>query len=126
MMEHVGGNDTVTQEFFLPLCAGWGHLFASSHWHADTGCWVEAFDTTRSYVMQQGSKERHTVSLTPSVIYQEKRHHGRYVHSAQGLNTSPSHLANCCTIVMASVTVIIAAASRSRVSLSSMGFFLPG
>jgi hypothetical protein len=25
---------------------------------------VEAFDTTRGYVMQQGSKERHTVGIT--------------------------------------------------------------
>ena len=55
----------------------------------------------------------------------EKLKHVRYVRSAQGLNTSPSHFANCCTIVMASVTVIIVAASLSRVSLSSMGFFLP-
>jgi hypothetical protein len=54
--EHVGGNDTVTQQFFLPLCPRRGHLFASSNWHADSGRSLEAIDTTRGYVMQQGSK----------------------------------------------------------------------
>src|SRR6266496_5889812 len=66
--EHVGGNDTVTQQCLLPLCPRRCHLFASSHWHADVGCWLEAIDTTRGYVMQHGSKEGHTVGLRPGRI----------------------------------------------------------
>src|SRR4029434_2113216 len=63
VVEHVGGNDAVTKQCLLSLCPRRCHLFASSHWHADVGCWLEAIDTTRSYVMQQGSKEGHTVGL---------------------------------------------------------------
>src|SRR4029434_9524229 len=63
VVEHVGGNDAVTQQCLLSLCPRRCHLFASSQWHADAGCWSEAIDTTRSYVMQQGAKERHTVGL---------------------------------------------------------------
>ena len=37
-VEHVGGNDAVTQQFLLPLCPRRGHLFASSKGHIDTGC----------------------------------------------------------------------------------------
>src|SRR2546425_7200341 len=44
--EHVGGNDTVTQQCLSPLCPCGCHLFASSQWHADRGCWLEAIDTT--------------------------------------------------------------------------------
>ena len=54
--EHVGGNDTVTQQCFLPLCPRRDHLFASSNWHADSGRSLEAIGTTRGCVMQQGSK----------------------------------------------------------------------
>src|SRR5712691_12798623 len=61
--EDVGGNDAVTQQCLLPLCPRRCHLFASSHWHADVGCWLEAIDTTRDYVMQHGSKEGHTVGI---------------------------------------------------------------
>jgi len=35
VMEHVGGNDAVTQQFLLSLCPRRCHLFASSNWHAD-------------------------------------------------------------------------------------------
>src|SRR4030095_11764750 len=63
VLEDLGGNDAVLQQCLLPLCPRKRHLFASSHWHADTGCWLEAIDTPRGYVMQQGSEERHTVSL---------------------------------------------------------------
>jgi hypothetical protein len=52
MGEHVGGNDTVTQQFFFPLCPRRCHLFASSNWHADLGLSVEAIDTTICYAMQ--------------------------------------------------------------------------
>jgi hypothetical protein len=45
-VEDVRGNDAVTQQFRLPLCPRRGHLFASSKWHADKGCWLEAIDTT--------------------------------------------------------------------------------
>jgi hypothetical protein len=64
--EHVGGNDAVTQQFLLPLCPRRCHLFASSNWHGDVGCWLEAIDTTIGYMMQQGSKEGHTVGLNRS------------------------------------------------------------
>src|SRR5713226_7161645 len=50
--EHVGGNDAVPPSCFLPLCPRWCHLFASSHWHADSGRSLEAIDTTRGCVMQ--------------------------------------------------------------------------
>jgi hypothetical protein len=36
-VEHVGGNDAVTQQFFLPFCPRRGHLFASSPWPVDMG-----------------------------------------------------------------------------------------
>ena len=39
LMEDVGGNDTIAQHFFAPLCPRRGHLFASSHCPVDTGCW---------------------------------------------------------------------------------------
>ena len=55
---------------------GRGRVIASSissnnnkvlHWStpqgADSGCGLEAIDTTRDYVMQQGSKEGHTVGI---------------------------------------------------------------
>jgi hypothetical protein len=38
VMEHVGGNDTVTQQFLLTLCPRRCHLFASSQGHIDTRC----------------------------------------------------------------------------------------
>ena len=51
--EHVGGNDAVTQQVRLPLCPRRGHLFASTKWYVDTGCCLEAIDTTRGYVTQR-------------------------------------------------------------------------
>ena len=51
--EHVGGNDTVAQQFLLPLCPRRCHLFASSNWHADVGCWLEAIVTERSRSQQE-------------------------------------------------------------------------
>jgi hypothetical protein len=65
-VKHAGENDAIAQQFLLTLCPHGSHLFASSHWHADTGCSLEAIDTTRGYVMQQGSKERHTVGIGKS------------------------------------------------------------
>src|SRR5262245_33418154 len=59
--EDVGRNDTITQQFRLPLCPRRGHLFSSSLWHADLGCSLEAIDTTRGYVTQTGVKEEDTV-----------------------------------------------------------------
>src|SRR5437764_8188741 len=51
--EHVGGNNTVTQQVRLPLCPRWGHLFASTKWYVDMVCCLEAIDTTRGYVTQR-------------------------------------------------------------------------
>jgi hypothetical protein len=53
--EHVRRNDAATQQFRLPLCPRRGHLFASTKWHVDPGCCLEAIDTTRGYVMQRRS-----------------------------------------------------------------------
>src|SRR5229473_7733679 len=72
-VEHVGENDTVTQQFFLPLCPGRCHLFASSSWHANGGYSLEAIDTTRGYVMQQGSKEEHTVGIDDRIVQEALR-----------------------------------------------------
>src|SRR4029453_16216872 len=69
VLEDIGGNDAVLQQCLLPLCPRRGHLFASSHWHADRGCWLEAIDTPRGYVMQQGLEERHTVSIRRKIQY---------------------------------------------------------
>ena len=38
VVEHVGGNDAVTQQCLLTLCPRRCHLFASSTGHIDTGC----------------------------------------------------------------------------------------
>jgi hypothetical protein len=37
VVEHVGGNDAVTQQFRLPLCPRRDHLFASTKWYVATG-----------------------------------------------------------------------------------------
>jgi len=39
LREDVGGNKTIAQHFFSPLCPRGCHLFASLQWHADGGCW---------------------------------------------------------------------------------------
>ena len=57
LMEHVGGNDAVTQQCFSPLGPRGCHLFASLEWHADMECSLEATDTTMRYGVQLGSKE---------------------------------------------------------------------
>src|SRR6266545_7508044 len=67
--EHGGENDTVTQQCLLPLCPRRCHLFASSHWHIDIGCGLEAIDTTIGCVMQQGPKEGHTVGVQGDGLY---------------------------------------------------------
>src|SRR6266511_3289886 len=77
--EHGGENDTVTQQCLLPLCPRRCHLFASSHWHIDIGCGLEAIDTTIGCVMQQGPKEGHTVGLycerkCPLFLLSEENH----------------------------------------------------
>jgi hypothetical protein len=56
-VEHVRGNDAVTQQCFSPLGPHGCHLFASLEWHADRGYSLEAIDTTMCYGMQLGSKE---------------------------------------------------------------------
>jgi hypothetical protein len=62
--EDVGGNDTVTQQCLLLLCPRRCHLFASSPWHADMGCSLEAIDTPRGYVRPTEVKEEDTVGLS--------------------------------------------------------------
>src|SRR5881397_1862345 len=45
-------------------CAHAGVIFSPPHLGLSIrGCRLEAIDTTRGYVMQQGSKEKHTVGL---------------------------------------------------------------
>ena len=39
LREDVGGNKTIAQHFFSPLCPRGCHLFASLHCPVDTGCW---------------------------------------------------------------------------------------
>src|SRR5438128_12089676 len=64
--EDVGGNDAVTQQCLSPLCPHRCHLFASSPWHANLGCLLEAIDTPRGYVRPTEVKEEDTVGLWPS------------------------------------------------------------
>src|SRR6266436_9264936 len=48
-------------------CAHAGVIFSPPHLGLSIrGCRLEAIDTTRGYVMQQGSKEKHTVGLRTS------------------------------------------------------------
>ncbi len=54
---------TITQQFLLPLCPHRCHLFASSHWHADTGCWLEAIDNNKRLRDATGVKRGDTVGL---------------------------------------------------------------
>src|SRR6266700_6875989 len=42
LMEDVGGDETIAQDFLSPLCPHRVHLFASSHWPVDTGYCLEA------------------------------------------------------------------------------------
>jgi hypothetical protein len=51
LMEDVGGDATIAQDFLSPLCPHGVHLFASSHCPVDTGCCVEAMVITRCYGM---------------------------------------------------------------------------
>ena len=55
----------ITQQFFSPLCPRGNHLFASSPCPVDTECCLEAIVITIGYVIQQGSKEGHTVGIEP-------------------------------------------------------------
>src|SRR5215831_18090217 len=57
LREDVGGNKTIAQHFFSPLCPRGCHLFASLHCPVDTGCWQEAIVITIGYMMEPGSKE---------------------------------------------------------------------
>jgi len=52
LMEDVGGDETIAQDFLSPLCPHVVHLFASLEWHADRGCSLEAIDTTIGYGVQ--------------------------------------------------------------------------
>ena len=49
LMEDVGGDETITQDFLSPLCPHGVHLFASSHWPVDTGYCLEAMVITICY-----------------------------------------------------------------------------
>src|SRR4029434_2290756 len=71
VVEDVGGNDAVTPQCLLPLCPRGCHLCASSPWHADMGCSLEAIDTTICYVTQTGVKEEDTVGVgtRPAILY---------------------------------------------------------
>jgi hypothetical protein len=51
LMEDVGGDETIAQDFLSPLCPHGVHLFASSHWPVDQGCCVEAMVMTIGYGM---------------------------------------------------------------------------
>src|SRR5215510_7797937 len=51
LMEDVGGNDTIAQDFLSPLCPHGVHLFASSPWPVNTGCCLEAIVITMCYRM---------------------------------------------------------------------------
>src|SRR6266851_3977815 len=64
VVEDVGGNDAIVQQFRLSLCPDDSHLFASLRWHAKRGCSLEAIDITMSYITQEGWLEKHTVSLS--------------------------------------------------------------
>jgi hypothetical protein len=57
LMEHLGGHDTITQQFLSPLCLHGAHLFASSHWPVDTGCCQEAVVITIGCGIRSGLKE---------------------------------------------------------------------
>src|SRR5215813_1688067 len=63
VVEHIGENDAITQQCLLPLCPRRCHLFASSPWHANLGCSLEAMDTPRGYVGPTEVKEEDTVGL---------------------------------------------------------------
>jgi hypothetical protein len=49
LLEDVGGDETIAQDFLSPLCPHGMHLFASSHWPVDTGYCVEAMVITICY-----------------------------------------------------------------------------
>ena len=57
LIEHIGGHNTIAQQFLSPLCPHGAHLFASSHWPIDTACCQEAIVITIRYGIQPGSKE---------------------------------------------------------------------
>src|SRR5712692_9728515 len=63
VVEHVGGNGAIAQQFLLTLCPDGCHLFASLEWHAEVECSLEAIDRTICYIAQEGCSERHTVGL---------------------------------------------------------------
>ena len=51
LMEDVGGDETIAQDFLSPLCPHGVHLFASSPWLVNMGCCVEAIVITICYGM---------------------------------------------------------------------------
>jgi hypothetical protein len=51
LMEDIGGNDTIAQDFLSPLCPHSVHLFASSPWPVNTGCCLEVIVITMCYRM---------------------------------------------------------------------------
>src|SRR5712691_8449949 len=57
LMEDVGGDATIAQQFLSPLCPHGCHLFASSHCLAKMKCSLEAIVITMRYVMKPGSKK---------------------------------------------------------------------
>jgi hypothetical protein len=51
LLEDVGGDNTIAQDFLSPLCPHGVHLFASSHCPVDMGCCLEAIVMTICYGM---------------------------------------------------------------------------
>src|SRR5713226_4499465 len=51
LIEDVGGDDTIAQDFLAPLCPHGVHLFASSHCPVDRGYCLEAIVITIRYGM---------------------------------------------------------------------------
>jgi len=63
VVEHLRGNDAIVQQLLLTRGPHGSHLFASSRWHADIGCSLEAIDMTLCYITQEESAKGHTVGI---------------------------------------------------------------
>jgi hypothetical protein len=57
LMEDVGGDEAIAQQFLSPLCPHGCHLFASSNCPAKRGRSLEAIVITVCYMIKPGSKE---------------------------------------------------------------------
>ena len=63
LIEHVGGNDTIAQQFLSPLCPRRCHLFASSHWPCRYGMLVGSDCNNKRLRDATGVKRGDTVGL---------------------------------------------------------------